>query len=315
MNVTVLSNRNLRGWPEHDKGGRAYVAASLDAFERSYATDAHFAAYATPNGRRLTKEAAARLGGVEMQAIVFDVDCPGLHGSGEPAPESWRVEQRAKARELAAVHPGPFYYETKGGTRIVYSMPAPFVIATDEDDQKWAQSYVLLLTYLARRFGISADPSCADWTRLFRLPKATRDQKNHPENWPIWGDAGNIGALRVDASRSDLNCAKQRSKAFRERRLEFNGAGGDGLLFALLRARGHVGHQHRGGWIATCPRDSEHSTGHAGDGSTLVFPAASGKTLGTIHCLHAGCSGLTGKDWLEFFSTAALEAVEGSRAA
>jgi hypothetical protein len=313
--VTVVRNRFVRGWPEHANGEQAYVAPLGRVLERAYTTDAHFAAYASPNARRLTKEAPMQLEGLQMTAIVFDVDCAAVHGSGQPAPEAWRIEHRSKARDLAAVHPSPYYYETKGGVRIVYTMPGPFTIATDADAQRWAQAYALLVAHLSRRFGIEADPACADWTRLFRLPKATRDPKAHPENWPVWGNPNAIGALLAEASRSDLNTAKQRSKAFRERCLQFNGASGDGLLFALLRNRGHVGRTHRDGWIAVCPRDAQHSTGRTGDGSTLVFPPAVGKTLGAIHCLHAGCAGITGQEWLQFFSRAEIDAVEGSRAA
>jgi hypothetical protein len=315
LTVTILRNRFARGWPEHIEGERTFVLSLGDALERQYTTDAHFAAYHSPNGRRLTKDAPLQLGLVEMTAIVFDVDCEATHGSGEPAPEAWRVELREKVCVLASVHPDPYFYETKGGARIVYSLPAPFILSVDADAQRWAQAYALLVAHMERRFSIAADPACADWTRLFRLPHATRDGKVRPENRPIWGNPDRIGALSVGASSRDLESAKQRSRAFRERRLQFNGAGGDGLLFALLKARGHVGRQHRDGWICKCPRDVEHSTGHMGDGSTLVFPPAAGKTLGSIYCLHAGCSGITGKDWLQFFSKSEIEAVEGSRAA
>src|SRR5690606_33165737 len=114
--------------------------------------------------------------------------------------------------------------------------------------------YTIACVYLRRRFGIVADGSCCDWTRLFRLPHATREPEGRPENWPEYLDPYSIGPLEIHATHEDVETARASTRTFdKSRELVFTG-GGDGLLYHLLRARGDVGGEApRGGWICRCP--------------------------------------------------------------
>src|SRR5579871_6282633 len=112
--VTVVLDKYARSWPAREKPlrecDRALVAELGEALERPYATDAHFAAYRTPNDCRLNRDALAAGVIVEISAVVFDVDCPETHGSSEPAPESWRREVREKVCALFDAEGAGFYY-------------------------------------------------------------------------------------------------------------------------------------------------------------------------------------------------------------
>jgi hypothetical protein len=149
-----------------------------------------------------------------MHVIVFDVDDPTTHGTFEPASDEWREKQRARCRRLESEHPGAFFYDTRGGDRCVYRLREPSVIRDPQDATKWRQEYAVIRENLLRRFDISVDPACSDWTRLFRLPHATRDRESGPERRPTYGDPRNIGGLHVRAELCDVEAARAASKAF-----------------------------------------------------------------------------------------------------
>lgn len=308
--VAVLRDRFVRGWPRHEHGERTHSLPLGDAMTRSYSSDAHFAAYTSPIARRLTREAIDAGVAVEIGMIAFDVDCAEAHGTPEPASERWRRALRERVQALAAEHPSPYYYETRGGARILYTIAEPFSLASHDDARRWSQNYAVGCAYLARRFDIFADMSCADWQRLYRLPRATRDAAKAPENWPEWGDPCAIGSLVIDASRDDVALARERCKAFSVRRVTDSVpcvSTGRGLLYHALAARTDVLAERRDGYVIRCPREHEHSAGRTGDGSTMLFPPAPGEEIGAIHCLHGHCSGMRARDWLRCFSDAELE--------
>jgi hypothetical protein len=309
--ITVMRNRYVPGWPRNPDGERVYALDLGAALEREYRTDSHFAAYHTPNARRLTREAIDALGAIELTVIVFDVD-----GPGHAASEQWRSELRAKVQALAAVHPSPYYYETRGGARIVYQQREPTLLRVQDDAVEWSRVYAVAVAYLERRFGIISDPACHDWQRLFRLPHATRDSGSRPENWPTWGDPHSIGALVIDAEQADVERAQRASKAFRERSarpFEPSAASGEGLLFWLLRARGAIGRDApRGGWIVLCPNRAQHSTDTDGADATVLFPPGPGEQIGMIHCLHAHCSQFTARQWLALFPESEMRAARAA---
>jgi hypothetical protein len=312
MEITAMRDKYAKGWPRHEHGERAYVLPIGRALERLYSSDAHFAAYSTPNGRRLTREAVDKGIAIELNAIIFDVDCAATHGTATPAPESWRQELRQRFAALAALHPGPYYYETRGGARIVYGQHEPTIIRSHDDARRWSQRYAVAVAYLARTVGIVADPACADWQRLFRAPHATRSPGKGSENWPILGDAARIGALVIKATEADVAAAKRSSTVFRKpRAIEHSspGVGGDGLLFHALRLRGHVGAQTpRGGWYALCPNRHQHTTATDWTDSTIVVPPDRGHEIGLILCRHAHCwERFTVKQWLRMFSDSELD--------
>ena len=315
--VTVFRDKYARGWPKHEQGERGYVMHLGRALERSYRTDAHFVAYRTPNDRRLRTEAIEALGAIEITATVFDVDCAEVHGTTEPVPDEWRRTLREGVRDLATVHPDPYFYETRGGARVVYVQTEPTVLRSQADAIAWRQDYAIAVAHLANVFGIVADPACSDWQRHYRLPQATREAGGMPENRLVIGDPHKIGALLIEPSNADVAAAKQLSKAFKVRRvlnLQTSGAGGDGLLYHLLRRQGGLFREHgRDAFVIRCPFEHEHSTGSTGDGSTLLYLPAVGHEIGAIHCLHGHCAGRTVRDWLGAFSDSEL--TEARRAA
>ncbi len=318
--ITVLIDRYVRGWPAHEHGGIVDVLPLGDAFVRDWQTDAHFAAYRTSNGRRLTRGVFDLGGSVELTAVVFDVDAPDHGAGGLTIGCVWRRQLRECVQALASVHPGLYYYETRGGSRIVYAQREPTVLSSLDDAREWSQGYRVMLAYLRRRFGIEADPACSDWQRLYRLPRATRTPELGPENWPAWGDPHAIGSLTIEASREDVLAAAQAApKAFRvldRHDLAPCSASGDGLLYALLCARGDIIRAHdRGAYVVRCPREHTHTCGTTGDGSTLLYLPAAGEEIGAIHCLHAHCSGLELRDWLREFSESELAEARGRSAA
>jgi hypothetical protein len=295
-----MRNRYVRGWPRAADGERAFVMPLASALMRTYRSDAHFAAYRSPNGRRLTREAIGRVD-IELGAIVFDVD-----GPDHTATEAWRAELRLKVQALAVEHPEPLFYETRGGARIVYFPPEPAILRSHDDARLWSQRYAVAIAYLRRRFGITADAACSDWQRLYRLPRATRDYGGQPEDLPIWGEPSSIGVLRIRASDADIRAASRESKAFvvhRSRALSACPTNGKGLLFWLLHARNEVGDEApRGGWIVLCPNRNKHSSNSNGSGSTVLYPPLAGESIGAIHCCHNHCRGIGVRGWLAFFS-------------
>ncbi len=310
--VTLIRDREkVCGWPTWPEGERTPVAELSTALTRMFTSDAHFTQYASPIRRRLNKSALEQGMAVTMTCLVFDVDDAEKHGTGEPASDAWRADMRARMAQLHDAHPSPFYYETKGGSRIVYALPQSVTLHSREDDRRWSQQYAVALAYFARRFGIEADPACADWTRLFRLPHATRESGGKPESWLVVGDPKNIGALRIAAAPEDMERARQNSKAFREARaMDFTPCAGDGqgLLLHLLRAQGALIRPHgQNAYVVRCPNERSHTSGRTGDGSTLLYMAAQGEEIGAIHCMHAHCAGLRVRDWLRFFSATELD--------
>jgi hypothetical protein len=314
--ITVLRDRYARSWPQLDPQkplrhtDRAYALDLGKALERVYKTDAHFVAYGSPNGHRLNVESIDRGVVVELTCIVFDIDCAATHGTKEPAPESWRRELRERVQALAAEHLSPYYYETRGGARIVYRQAEPTTLRTQADAREWSRVYAVALAYLSRCFGLECDAACHDWQRLFRLPRATRDRDAKPENWPSFGDPHAIGHLLISPTAADVRTAERSSRAFRATEFTPSTGTGEGLLYYLLRARGDVSERRcsRAGWVVRCPNRAKHSNNTDGTDSTVLYPPLAGKQLGAIECKHAHCQRITVPNWLRFFSDRELAA-------
>lgn len=307
--VTVMRDRYVPGWPAHEDGESAYAFNLAEALGRDYSTDAHLTAYRTPNGRRLTRDAIERGVAIELTCVLFDLDGPDHRATPE-----WRRETRERVQALEAAHPGVYFYETRGGARLVYRQAEPTIIRSHEDARAWRQTIAVAIAYFERRFGLVADQGCSDWQRLYRLPRATRERGGAPENLPTWGNPSAIGSLEINATAADVAVARQRSKAFREprpRKVESTATcDGFGLLYWALKLRGDVLADHSSGaFVVRCPRESDHTTGTTGDGSTLLYlPSRGGDELGFIHCLHSHCSDLSPKEWLREFSKSERDA-------
>lgn len=308
--ITVVRDPYVPSWPKRARcirEERGFTMRAGDAFERAFTTDAHFTQYRSAMNRRLSLDALDRGVSFELTHVVFDVDPP-----GHVATPEWRLSTREKVVALNERHPGVFYYETRNGARIVYRQTVATVVASRDDAREWKRTYAIGLAYLARRFQIAADPSCADVTRLFRLPRATREIGGKPENHPSWGDAHAIGSLEISADASDVSAAKATSKAWQSHRVIDHApcaASGDGILFAALQARGDIIRAHgAGAYVVRCPNEAQHSSGRTGDGSTILYLPAAGECVGAVCCLHAHCSDLTVRDWLRLFSDSERDA-------
>ncbi len=313
--VTVLRAQDVYGWPPLDpskyREERAYELPLSRALTRSYTTDAHFVQYTSPRRLRLNKGAVSETE-VCLGVIAFDVDCEPVHGTSEPAPDAWRCTEEAKLAALWEAHPGCFVYWTRGGYRIVYRLTSKVYIRTAEDAAQWRKEYFVACAHLERCFGIVADRACHQWTRLFRLPHATRDGSTAPEDRPTFGEPHDVGVLRIEATPDDVAAAESAcSKAFGPvRKLDFTpcGADGFGLLYHLLRARGSLIRQRSANaFDIRCPREHLHTCGATGNGSTWLYLPAAGHEVGAIHCLHGHCSNLDVRGWLQEFSREELD--------
>lgn len=197
--VPVFADAEPLGWPKypHERAGAPPVLhMSLgDALYASHATDAHFACYRGDprvvrrlgmnedkkgSGVTLWEAVEAGLIEVAMIALVFDADAP----DKKPTPE-WRATCVAAHRALP---PGGVYYETRGGCRMLWQLAEPHPIRSPDCAATWRASYLracdavdlALLTASQRASALSSTPpktdrACADWTRLFRLPRVVRD--------------------------------------------------------------------------------------------------------------------------------------------
>lgn len=306
MLVPVLPSATCRSWPKYAQGGRARYLDLSDALTRPYRSDAHFACYSEPSiERRLNSSAPAQLGhSVSMVAHAFDID-----GADHFADDPWWENEKQKITALLVCQPGGYAYRTRGGYRLVYLRRASLEILTPEDAARWTRAVLLSVAYL-RRFGIVADPSCCDWTRLYRLPRSTRDDGASPEDRETIGDPYAIGAWTPDIGPEEKRIARAlrpRKSADAFRPVATSDYHGDGLFFWALRARGWLGAELSAGmWSIRCPNEAQHTK--CGDTSTVLFTAQPGKELGFIYCLHRHCSSLGVRDWLRHFSPGELEA-------
>lgn len=186
-------NKFTVGWPAREGkepaelSGRSLEAVLTDTFS----TDAHVCAYWTAPWKRL-KSVAVGQAPIVMLVFMGDVDCPAAHRDGGEVPEAWRAAEMAKLGPL--LERGAVIYWTRGGYRIVLRLAVPFSIQNEEDVTTWRALYLRFLLWLME-LGIVADPACRDWTRLYRVPHATRDGGNgQPEDRAVLGNPRAVGA-------------------------------------------------------------------------------------------------------------------------
>lgn len=208
MIVLAFQDKYVRGWPKSDDA-RAVHAPIGDVLTERFSTDLHFVPYGADIARRHTialfkdPTHADKIGTANLRMVLFvvDVDHPQHAAQAFAAPDAWWTEERGKLEALFAVHPGGFVYRTRGGYRIVYALPEPFPLRAQLDDDRWTARYKSSLRYLARRFGIVADEACADWTRFYRAPHATRD--GILQDLETIGDAHAIGTWAPELIAAD----------------------------------------------------------------------------------------------------------------
>ena len=185
--LVPVMDRYAKAWPRH--GDKADVAEPFTferAFSERFDDDPHFTAYAPVDDHRLDMGAIGRVP-ITMQLFVVDVE-PANHAPRTP---EWDADQQPRIER--AISDGAFFYSTRGGYRLVWTI-APFAIATPHDAERWKASYLAALDDVRERYGIDGDRNCKDWTRLYRLPFVTRDgSEQQPEvsdlraiqRWPL----------------------------------------------------------------------------------------------------------------------------------
>jgi len=215
--VPVYDKDLTRSWPKHDDVPAVYYVPLSRVLETRYDFDAHFSAYSAPSvPKRLSTNPPAfeRIdGGVQMVALVVDVDDPVNHAIGEPARGEWLEVERRRAAGMQE-HFDAVYYETRGGYRLVILLEQPAVIASAEDYAEWRLYYLTWLAHLHRRFGILGDPGCRDWTRAYRLPLVVRSGK--AENPVMTGTLGAVSFEPSDEDLQELTRMAAQSKAWKQ---------------------------------------------------------------------------------------------------
>lgn len=219
--LRVFPQAKVRGYPTD--GAKPFAALQLvDAFARSHAVDAHTVQYAAgpdEHGRHRLTIAALRRGVVPVMVVqLVDVDCVDAHKVGGEAGPEWRAAEAVKIARLRADHPGVVAYDTRGGYRLVALLREPVAITDAHAAARWRALVARRLAWLARAYDIVGDAACVDWTRLFRLPHATRAKPDGtrgdaPERRPVhgaWADLGAWPDLTDDTRDADLATLRER---------------------------------------------------------------------------------------------------------
>ncbi len=198
VQVPVFWCTDAKGWPDSATGAAAQYTSLPAALRAEHSTDAHFAAYSVPRiARRLNTGAVGHADlpdGIPLVAFVVDVDDPETHTANardkgkRAAPESWRAPMRERVTTLRAEHPAFVAYETRGGFRLLATLTTPRIIRDAASVEAWRVFYARALAWLHRSYGITGDPACHDWTRLYRLPCVVRAKGEPPQRWPMHGD-------------------------------------------------------------------------------------------------------------------------------
>jgi hypothetical protein len=207
--LPVFWQKKIKAWPKNEQGGAIVYRPAVEVFTQRHMTDVHFAGYNAPLARRLDTKAPGQIVNgaplvVAMVVAVFEVD----HPTKSPD-QAWREQERAKVARAFEAHPGGFYFETRGGYRVLWRRPSPFQLASPDDGPRWRLFYWRSGIYLSRTFGIEPDPACADWPRLQRAPHATRPKPDDspgdgPEELPTDGDPELLVPWTFEPSDADL---------------------------------------------------------------------------------------------------------------
>lgn len=179
MRITVCDRYQptpgSKGWDRRtaDAAGAELAVALTTA----HPTDAHLTAYEPIcpeglNGAAIRLESSALSEGVHvrMVTLIGDVDDVEAHAAKRPASDAWRA---AVLGPLTAS--GLAYYATRGGFRVLATLAEPVELTSPADARAWRALYLGWCAELRAQYGLALDESCADWTRLFRLPCVVRE--------------------------------------------------------------------------------------------------------------------------------------------
>jgi hypothetical protein len=305
--IPIIDGQRRRSWPKHADAKPCLYRTLPYALIHRFGYDAHLAAYSVPDWpRRLCQDAVTEKGrdrlphGVSMRLALFDID-----GPAHQATDEWWGQERGKLLRLLDAH-AVFAYRTRGGYRVVGTLPAPYWIIDRESAKAWAGLYLGWCRYLRRRFQIDADPVCQDWTRLYRLPHATRTDGGQPEERDTIGDPAHVGVWDVIPDAEDR--PRRRASGVRVRYVGASPSADapNGALYRAFQARGWLGEAIDGTkWRVRCPWEDQHTITEAFDG-TVIFAPYQGATLGWFHCSHTHCLNRTVHEVLAVFTAQEL---------
>lgn len=250
----------------------------------AFRSDAHIQAATSPLGVRLSSQHVSSVL-IEIGSLWLDVDAPGH----QIPSDAWRADFSEGVTRLRAAERGWMTYDTLHGARLVRRLPEPFAIGTREDAERWRAFYLAEVDRLRSTYGIDADPSCADWQRLFRLPGATRPAGTEassssspstvPQRLPKGADTQRVSEPwhpdpdDAEAARDPLYGSEL------------------GTLFDRLLESGAIRDElprdgARRFWIR-CPFEAGHSTPSA-EGDCVLF-CKGHDSPGWIQCAHRSC--------------------------
>lgn len=219
------------------------VAVPLaEALRRAWPTDAHVTQYeaveipceGAPGGVlpvRLAQGALEEGVVVRMRWAIADVDPP----RHEPTP-AWRETTEAHLRSS-----GLAWYRTRRGYRALAELEEPIEIRTPADAAAWRARYAAWLDEIEAAHGITCDRGCADWQRLFRLPRVVRDGRT--EDAPLEGTIGRVRLPEAAASGWVLEAPPEAPPVAREGDVATDAALG-AMLGALGSWRDYDGRKH-----------------------------------------------------------------------
>lgn len=207
LRILAFDHKRILGWPGHEErrlGCAAYLMTPHRIFTSTWQTDAHYSAYGYDVGqnapRRLTIAAPQAIGSIRMKLLVIDVDAPDHANVG--ASSEWRSEF---AKRVGLLSGDPYSYETRGGSRIVFSVDQ-FLINGIDSVYEWKKNYLKSLIQIYITSGLIGDPRCIDWTRLYRAPHVMRDGIMQTGR-TVTGDPGHIGRWLTTVPNTDLGTA------------------------------------------------------------------------------------------------------------
>lgn len=173
MSATVMPQvavfvKTACSWPkERDRATRGQSCSLQEILDTAYNFEACFTAYSSEDkpGYRLSSDAAGVVD-VKMEYLVIDVDNAEAKKSGALVTRRWLSEE---AKKIRSVIPMPVIYITPHGYRAIAKLSTPFAISSKLEAEKWKKNYIAFCDKL-KQYGVDADKSAADWTRIWRVP-------------------------------------------------------------------------------------------------------------------------------------------------
>jgi hypothetical protein len=219
MYVTVFPDKYIAGWDGQTEAQFFPTVTLEEALSKHYNTDAHFSPYwgelQDENGvwsrldafPRLTIAAIPYLDKHKVRVRfgygVIDVDCADVHRGRLPeAPDDWRDEMHGRVQKLA---PGALSYDTRGGLRMIWRLPAVL-------DREQYTATIKAAVAIARKAGIPAD-MLPDFGRLHRAPFTLRDGVHQRYPNDIFDPAPWSVASAAEAASAPVHVAEARPKS------------------------------------------------------------------------------------------------------